>query len=134
MFDDKILFTFGIKLIYLLQEINLIKFKVVQLNKDHKQTILIPNDKISDILGNQLIILNLPYKIPMIVKPKKYGFNLESNEEILGGYLLNDKEIINNLIIKNSELKCNPLLKLIIKFMIGLIILVQWHLKLIIKF
>ena len=111
MDEDKFLFSFGIKLIYLLQEINLIKFKVVQLNKDHKLTILIPNDKISDILGNEIIILNLPFKIPMIVKPKKYGFNLETKEEILGGYLLNNKEIINTLIIKNSELKIQSVIE-----------------------
>ena len=47
----------------------------------------------------------------MIVKQKTYGRDLINNKEILGGYLLNDLEVITPLIIKNSELKYQSLIK-----------------------
>ena len=41
----------------------------------------------------------------MIVKPNKYYRDLNTGKDILGGFLLNDKEYLIPLIIKNSELK-----------------------------
>ena len=41
----------------------------------------------------------------MIVEPKDYGRDLKTNKDFLGGYLLNDEELVTPLIIKNSELK-----------------------------
>lgn len=43
--------------------------------------------------------------LPMIVKPKNYGWNKHKKREILGGYLLNDIEKISTLIIKNPDQK-----------------------------
>ena len=43
--------------------------------------------------------------LPMIVKPKFYGWNEHKKREILGGYLLNDIEKISTLIFKNPDQK-----------------------------
>lgn len=51
----------------------------------------------------------MPYKIPMLVEPNKYG--IVKGKEILGGYLLNDKEFTSPLIIKNSEWKDQSLIQ-----------------------
>ena len=54
-------------------------------------------------MGNNLGLLSISHKIPMIIPPKPY---LRVNSRcILGGYLLNDKEYINPIIIKNHELR-----------------------------
>ena|ERR1700738_310285 len=74
-------------------------------NKD--LTILIPSKSILDCLpkkGQDILILDLPIKIPMLVEPKKYE-RVETEKGIytekLGGYLLNDIEINTPLIIHN---------------------------------
>ena len=67
--------------------------------------------EISEKIGKHFNLLDFSYKIPMIVKPKKYGVNKKTGKEILGGYLLNDKEFINPLIIKNLELKNQSVIK-----------------------
>jgi hypothetical protein len=45
----------------------------------------------------------LPYNIPMIVIPNEYRREIKNDDkiDILGGYLLNDKETVTPLIIKN---------------------------------
>ena len=50
------------------------------------------------------VILNMPTKLPMIVKPKPY------TKKKLGGYLLNDSRIIESLIIEKNSYKINSVL------------------------
>jgi hypothetical protein len=102
--NDEFLLDFGLYLLNTLEDVGIINTKVIQLNRDEKQTIFIVVKEISDHITDSLNFQALPYKIPMIVKPKDYSLS-ESGKEILGGYLLNDKEFVSPLIIKNSELK-----------------------------
>jgi len=62
--------------------------------------------------------LDLPYKIPMIVKPTEYGRDLETGIDQLGGYLLNDTEFVTPLIFKIQKLRDHLLLKMKILFLI----------------
>jgi DNA-directed RNA polymerase len=102
--NDEFLLSLGLYLFNTLEEVNIIKTKVIQLGKEEKHTIFTVVKEISDHVHDGLNFQSLPYKIPMIVKPNKY-FITESGREILGGYLLNDREFVSPLIIKNSELK-----------------------------
>jgi len=58
------------------------------------------------VLNNKTIPLNIPNKLPMIVKPK-YFKKIDNKAEILGGYLLNDELYQENIIIHNSRLNEN---------------------------
>ena len=94
----------GLKLLNFLEEVKLIHSEIYVLDKTHKNHIYVCNNSILDKLGKYINLLNISYKIPMIVKPKKYGKDKNTGKEILGGFLLNDKEYFTPLIIKNSEL------------------------------
>jgi hypothetical protein len=52
-----------------------------------------------------LTSFNLPSKIPMLIKPKKYIWNKDPKKEQLGGFLLNDEKYYENLIIKKHDLE-----------------------------
>ena len=82
----------------------MIKTNVIQIEKDQKQTIFIVDNSIAKLLDKHIII-DVPHKLPMIVKPKEYYIDEKTGIHKLGGYLLNDIEIINSLIIKNSNLR-----------------------------
>ena len=56
-------------------------------------------------MGKYFNLINISYKIPMIVKPKNYSRDLNTSKDKLGGFLLNDLEYVQPLIIKNFELK-----------------------------
>lgn len=103
--SDTVLILIGLKLLNFLEEVGLIHTDIYILSKDHKNLIYVANDNILELIGKNLELLSLSYKIPMIVPPKEYGRDSQSGREILGGYLQNDKEYISPLIIKNSELK-----------------------------
>lgn len=100
---DDVLFNFGIKMLNLLVEVGLIHSVINTIDIDHKSHIYIANSQIQKDLGKSLELLNISYKIPMIVTPKAYG--CDKKGEILGGYLLNDKDFIIPIIIKNPNLK-----------------------------
>jgi len=105
-YDNEVFFiSLGIDLFYLLVEINLIEIQTITISKDNKTNIYVPNKIKFENLEKSNNYLNLSHKIPMIVKPKKYSMNWDTGKEVLGGYLLNDKEFVNNLIISNPELK-----------------------------
>jgi DNA-dependent RNA polymerase len=102
---DPVLIQIGLKLLNFLEEVKLIHTELYILEKDRKNHIYVGNNFILENIGKYINILNLSYKIPMIVKPNKYSRDFKTGKEILGGFLLNDKEYVTPLIIKNSELK-----------------------------
>lgn len=56
-------------------ELKLIQTKIVVLSKDEKRNTLVLADKLNKVISQEKIdtkLLNLPVKIPMITKPKKY--------------------------------------------------------------
>jgi hypothetical protein len=105
-YDNEVFFiSLGIDLFYLLVEVNLIEIQTIIKSRENKTNIYVPNKIKFENLEKSNNYLNLSHKIPMIVKPKKYSMNWDTGKEVLGGYLLNDKEFVNNLIISNPELK-----------------------------
>jgi hypothetical protein len=84
--------------------IKLLNFKIKLISKDDKISILIPGLVLDKLISNNnnIGIFMLPHKIPMIVKPKEYKGNDNSQ---LGGYLLNDIEYTDSIILPNYELK-----------------------------
>jgi len=102
---DSELAYIGLKLLNLLEEVGLIKSEIFVSSKDIKNLIYVCNSTILEYLNKNNLLLNISYKIPMIVKPKPYSKDLNTGKDILGGYLLNDVKYISPLIIQNSELK-----------------------------
>lgn len=106
--NEEFLFGLGIQLLQILEESKLINCKIVQLAKKERQSIWVPAKPISDSLIKSsregLIFLDLPYKLPMIVNPKKY-IKDDNGQVKLGGYLLNDVEFDTPVIIHNPELR-----------------------------
>jgi len=102
---DSELAYIGLKLLNLLEEVGLIKSVIFVSSKDIKNLIYVCNSTILEYLNKNNLLLNISYKIPMIVKPKPYSKDLNTGKDILGGYLLNDVKYISPLIIQNSELK-----------------------------
>ena len=103
--SDLSLIQLGLKLLNFLEEVGLIHTEIYIKSIDQKIHIYVANQNIIDTIGNSLNLLDITYKIPMIVPPKAYGKDFKSGKDILGGYLLNDQEFVVPLIIKNSELK-----------------------------
>jgi hypothetical protein len=101
--SDSFTVPFGFQLFKLLEELGLLKIHTLTLSKDYKQSIFIPSEIILEKIGDYSNLLDITYKIPMIVEPKKYSRS--NNKTNLGGYLLNDKLFISDLIIKNPELR-----------------------------
>lgn len=102
-FTDSFKLQFGLKLLNLLEEVKLIHSEILVLEQDQKSHHFVANTDILENIGKYINISNSFSKIPMIVKPKDYG--KEKGQEKLGGYILNDQEYFDPLIIKNHELK-----------------------------
>jgi len=106
--NEEFLFGLGIQLLHILEESKLISCKIVQLAQKERQSIWVASKPISDSLIKSstggFIFLDLPYKLPMIVPPKKYIKDGKGQVK-LGGYLLNDVEFDTPIIIHNPELK-----------------------------
>lgn len=100
---NNLLIVFGFKLLNFLVETDLIYSEVVTVEKNKSVTIYVAKDQILEIMGKNLGLFSISHKIPMIIPPKPY-FRVNSSSH-LGGYLLNDKEYINPIIIKNHELR-----------------------------
>ena len=86
-----------------LEETNLIYSESPYIEKNKQIKIYKAKENISNALNKSFNLLDISYKIPMIVPPKKY--RREDGREILGGFLLNDINFILPLIIKNFELR-----------------------------
>ena len=96
-------------------EADLIQQSTISMARNEKRNYILPSQTILKILDNNkdYTIKHLPLRIPMIVKPKPYGRN-EINgkiKEMLGGYLLNDEQFTDSIIIPNWELKKSSFIK-----------------------
>jgi hypothetical protein len=82
-------------------ECNLIEVKVIFISSKEKNSILVPTQEVLDSLGGKVNLVNLPFRLPMIVKPKPYYRETINGvvKERLGGYLLNDVKVSDSLII-----------------------------------
>ena len=106
--DTSLRFYIGTELLQLLISSELIKIDYDKKLDEKNETIILPCDIILDKLeerekSGKYLYLDLPLKLPMIVKPKEF-LREELNGSIverLGGYLLNDIEYTTPLIIKN---------------------------------
>jgi DNA-directed RNA polymerase len=93
-------------------ECDLVKTEVVTLGRKEKKSVIMPTDEILKCLRG-INLYNLPFRIPMIVKPKLYKREMVNGviKERLGGYLLNDVKNSDNLIMNNWELKESTIIK-----------------------
>ena len=105
------LYTMGFELFQFLIEVNLIYIDTYVSEKKRKTNIFKVHETIVQDLVKYMNLVNLSYKIPMIVKPRMYGRDFTNNTEILGGFLLNNKDYVNPLLIKNPELKEESVIK-----------------------
>jgi len=81
----------------------LVKTELKVISRKERHRTLIPTDDVLNTLKNTNKLIHLPQRIPMIVKPKIYYREKKDGKciERLGGYLLNDDRITDNLIIDN---------------------------------
>lgn len=101
--DSDFYLKLGIAVLSWLLELKLIATAVKILSKDEKHSIYIVGDKLNKWKSkSNLPILTLPVKIPMICPPKKYLSDTSNNK--FGGYLLNNVQYLEPLIIKNPFL------------------------------
>nr|YP_009327781.1 hypothetical protein [Epichloe typhina]APB96740.1 hypothetical protein [Epichloe typhina] len=95
--DDKIKFKLGAVLVKLLLESEFIEQDLKYKARDESVYVLKVDDNLIQPRVNST--LNLPLKLPMIVEPKKYS------ENIVGGYLLNNIDYQDELIIHKGTIK-----------------------------
>lgn len=107
--DDTMKLHIGSILVDWLIESDLIQNHLVSIGRKDRRTYLIPATKIINILTKEKSnhLRHLPFRIPMIVKPKLYSRELVNGQirERLGGYLINDVKVTDKMIIRNWELK-----------------------------
>ena len=120
-YDDSILKTsIGVLVIEWLEDCNLINKKLVKLRSSQhniysvpdnlvnswenllKSEILVPSEESEKVISPIKTLLVTPFRLPSIVKPKEYSYL--NNKIKLGGYLLNDVEYADPLILKNHTL------------------------------
>ena len=103
--NDEFKASLGSKLIDILEACDMLSKKLLVKAKDNKQYILcLKNKKLLDNKKKNPI-LNLPLKLPMIVKPNKYDKNN------IGGYLLNDINYCDDLIINKAAYGSNSIIQ-----------------------
>lgn len=95
--------SLGCKLIEVLEFSDMVKKHLVTTAyaKRH-QELVVSDQALMSKLGNHSL-LAVPTKLPMIVKPRPYGIESEGN--VVGGYLLNDVYYHEGLIINNNKFK-----------------------------
>jgi DNA-directed RNA polymerase len=84
--------------------LKLLDNKVVTVSSIQKHNIIIIGKKLEKTLPKDISkvpLLRLPNKIPMIVPPKPYLRNVITGVETLGGYLLNDVEYTDGIVLEN---------------------------------
>jgi DNA-dependent RNA polymerase len=101
--DNTFKHNLGAKVIEWLWELDLLEFDNHRSAEDEKNPQFIKaSKKVENFINNKnKIPLNLPDKLPMIVKPKEF------NKAKLGGFLLNDEMFIEKPIIDNYILSKN---------------------------
>lgn len=91
----------GAKVIGWLKNLDLVRIETITKGKKEKDNIIVPTERIIDLLGKEKIIKPLPRRLPMIVRPKLWERKKSEQgiREILGGYLLNDEKYVRPLLI-----------------------------------
>jgi hypothetical protein len=87
-----------------MKTLGLLSNKVVTISKIEKRNIVIIGVKLEKALPKDISkvpLLRLPNRIPMIVPPKPYFRDKNTGVETLGGYLLNDVEYTDNVVLDN---------------------------------
>ena len=118
IYNNDLIHNIGGLVMNWLREIDLLEIKFTKSIEDYRKhfNIFKVTDRIETVVGTQLKPLNIPDKIPMIVKPSPYirVHNKSKKHETieqLGGYLLNKEFTLNELIIPNWRLKQNSVIK-----------------------
>lgn len=113
--DSSLKLSIGGIIIEWLFDSNLLKQTLVTIGRNNRVKYLLPHNNISKLLKSNDIdkIKHLPLRIPMLVKPKEYYRDEVEGKikERLGGYLLNDERVTDEMIIPNWELRQNSLIK-----------------------
>jgi hypothetical protein len=81
-------------------EAGILDEKTVVKGLKEKNNTFIPTEDVLNTLKDIDMIVSLPRKIPMIVKPKAYSREIKNGKTIerLGGFLLNDENFTDSLI------------------------------------
>lgn len=117
--DVEFLVYIGSGLIQIMKEGGLVEDKIVKIDTKKNQSLITVSEEVLKICGKDLVnkAIAIPLNLPMIVEPKDYK-NLNKLSD--GGYLLNNKEIIQPLFTENllqteksSILKENKILECI---------------------
>jgi hypothetical protein len=115
--DVEFLVYIGSGLIQIMKEGGLVEDKIVKIDTKKNQSLITVTEEVLKICGKDLVnkAIAIPFNLPMIVEPKDY-INIKRLSD--GGYLLNNKEIIQPLFTENllqteksSILKENKLLE-----------------------
>jgi DNA-dependent RNA polymerase len=106
-FDDIMENLLGARILDLLIDVGLVKVELKVWGLKDKENTIVPTDLVINTLKDRETVFHLPQRVPMIVKPKPYFRETIKGKSIdrLGGYLLNDENVVYNLIIDNWELK-----------------------------
>lgn len=113
--DVEFLVYIGSGLILIMKESGLVEDKIVKIDRKKNQSLI--TEEVLKICGKDIVnkAIAIPFNLPMIVEPKNY-INLKRLSD--GGYLLNNKEIIQPLFTENllqteksSILKDNKILE-----------------------
>jgi hypothetical protein len=97
----------GSLLVGWMKELSLLDNKVVTVSSKQKHNIVIIGKNLEKTLPKDISkvpLLRLPNRIPMIVPPKPYFRDKSTGVETLGGYLLNDVEYTDGIVLENWRL------------------------------
>jgi hypothetical protein len=73
--ESEFKYQLGVVLVNFMVELKLIKIKLKILSRTEKRTILVPGDRLEKLIASSNaapVLISLPNKLPMIVKPKSY--------------------------------------------------------------
>jgi len=111
--DSTFQLNVGSLLVGWMKVLGLLDNKVIITSKTEKRNIVIIGKNLEKTLPkdlNKVPLLHLPNRIPMIVPPEPYSREFNTNVETLGGYLLNDIEYTDGIILENWKLAKNSLI------------------------